>query len=93
MVYSVAVGRTQVYLGEEELGLLDRVASETGASRSELIRRAIRRTFGEQSEEARLDALRRSAGSWRRRRSFTGSEYVDALRGDLNERLRRVGFD
>ena len=92
MVYSGAIGRTQIYLGKEELGLLDTAARETGASRSELIRRAIRRTFGEESKEARLEALRRSAGSWKGRR-FTGSEYVDALRGDLNERLRRVGLE
>jgi Arc/MetJ-type ribon-helix-helix transcriptional regulator len=92
MVYSDAMGRTQVYLGQEELGLLDRAAAETGASRSELIRRAIRRTFGEQSQADRLEALRQSAGSWKRRR-FNGSEYVDALRGDLNERLRRVGLE
>jgi hypothetical protein len=91
MVYRGAKGRTQVYLGSEELGLLDRAAAETGASRSELIRRAIRRTFGEESRDARLEALRRSAGSWKGRR-FSGSEYVDALRGDLNERLRRVGL-
>jgi Arc/MetJ-type ribon-helix-helix transcriptional regulator len=86
------MSRTQVYLGEEELGLLDRAAAESGASRSELIRRAIRTTFGERSQEARLDALRRSAGTWKRRR-FTGSEYVDAVRGDLNERLTRVGLE
>jgi Arc/MetJ-type ribon-helix-helix transcriptional regulator len=92
MVYSDAMGRTQVYLGQEELELLDRATAETGASRSELIRRAIRRTFGEQSQEARLQALRQSAGSWKRRH-FNGSEYVDALRGDLNERLRRVGLE
>jgi hypothetical protein len=92
MVYVDAMGRTQIYLGQEELGLLDRAAAETGASRSELIRRAIRRTFGEQSQEDRLEALRQSAGSWKRRR-FNGSEYVDALRGDLNERLRRVGLE
>jgi len=86
------VGRTQIYLGQEELGLLDRAAAETGASRSELIRRAIRRTFGEDSRDARLEALRESAGSWKRRR-FDGAAYVDALRGDLNERLRRVGLE
>lgn len=33
----------------------------------------------------------RSAGSWKGR-CFTGSDYVDALRGDLKERLRRVGL-
>lgn len=89
-MYSDAVDRTQIYLGREELDLLARAAAETGASRSELIRRAIRSTFGAPTKEARLQALRRSAGSWRGRR-FTGSEYVDLLRGDLNERLRRVG--
>lgn len=92
VAYGDVVGRTQVYLGREELELLDRAAAETGASRSELIRRAIRKTFGGQSQEARLDALRRSAGSWKRR-SFSGSEYVDTLRGDLNERLRRIGLE
>jgi hypothetical protein len=86
------MGRTQIYLGDEELGLLDRAVAETGASRSELIRRAMGSTFGDESREARLRALRRSAGSWKRRR-FDGSQYVDALRGDLNERLRRVGLE
>jgi Arc/MetJ-type ribon-helix-helix transcriptional regulator len=84
------MGRTQVYLGEEELELLDRLARSTGASRSELIRRAVRSTFGERSKDDKLRALDASAGSWAGRR-FTGSEYVDAIRGDLNERLRRRG--
>ena len=30
------MSRTQIYLGEEELKLLDRASEETGASRSEL---------------------------------------------------------
>ncbi len=80
----------QVSLGPEELELLERAAAETGASRSELVRRAIRHTFGAPAKEARLQDLRRSAGSWKGRR-FTGSSYVDAVRGDLNERLRRIG--
>ncbi|MGH3329541.1 MAG: CopG family transcriptional regulator [Streptomycetales bacterium] len=86
------MARTQVYLGAEELQLLDRVASATGASRSELIRRAIRRTFGEQTKDEVLRALDASAGSWVGRRQ-TGAEYVDALRGDVNERLRRLGVE
>src|ERR1039457_3617568 len=85
------MGRTQIYLGDDELELLDRVARETGASRSELIRRAVRSTFGEKTTAERLRALEASAGSWRGRR-FTGAGYVDALRGDLNERLRESGF-
>jgi hypothetical protein len=85
------MSRTQVYLGEDELELLDRAALETGASRSELIRRAVRTTFGGQGKDARLSALDASAGSWRGRRR-TGAEYVDTMRGgDLNERLARLG--
>ena len=86
------MGRTQIYLGDEELELLDRVARATGASRSELIRRAVRRTFGEKTNAEKLQALRASAGSWHDR-SFTGAEYVDTVRGDLNERLRRLGLE
>lgn len=86
------MNRTQIYLDARELELLDRAAHATGASRSELIRRAVRTTFGERSAEDRLAALRRTAGTWEGRR-FTGSDYVDAIRGDLNERLRALGFE
>lgn len=84
--------RTQIYLRREEFALLDRESERTGASRSELIRRAIQRQYGEADTASKLEALRRSAGSWRNRR-FTGAEYVDALRGDLNERLTRLGLE
>jgi Arc/MetJ-type ribon-helix-helix transcriptional regulator len=84
------VMRTQITLGEEETALLDRASRETGASRSELIRRAVRSTFGRGTAEDKLRGLQRSAGSWKDR-DFTGSEYVDAMRGDLDERLRRLG--
>lgn len=92
MTYSGVVGRTQVYLGDEELELLDRAARATGASRSELIRRAVRSTYGQGTAAAKLRALDASAGSWRDR-DLTGAEYVDAVRGDLNQRLRRVGLE
>ncbi|MFN8188081.1 MAG: CopG family transcriptional regulator [Gaiellales bacterium] len=92
MVYSDTIGRTQIYLGSDELELLDRVARATGASRSELVRRAVRRTFGEPTKADRLQALAASAGSWRGR-GFTGSQYVDAVRGDLSERLGRLGLE
>ena len=90
-VYSDAMSRTQIYLGEGELELLDRASRDTGASRSELIRRAVRTTFGEQGKDEKLRALQASAGSWRGRRA-SGAEYVDAIRGgDLNDRLARLG--
>jgi Arc/MetJ-type ribon-helix-helix transcriptional regulator len=85
------MGRTQVYLGEDELDLLERASRDTGASRSELIRRAVRTTFGEHDKVERLRALEASAGSWRARRT-TGAEYVDAIRhGDVDDRLARLG--
>lgn len=84
--------RTQVYLTEEELALLDRASQASGASRSELIRRAVRATFGGGDGRERVAALQEAAGIWRDR-PFTGAEYVDAIRGDLNERLRRLGVD
>lgn len=90
-MYSGAMSRTQVYLGEGELELLDRASQETGASRSELVRRAVRATFGRQGKDERLSGLRASAGSWRGRRR-TGAEYVESMRsGDLNERLAHLG--
>jgi Arc/MetJ-type ribon-helix-helix transcriptional regulator len=85
------MGRTQVYLGEGELELLERASRDTGASRSELIRRAVRTTFGEQGRDEKLRALQASAGAWRSQ-GASGAEYVDAIRGgDLNDRLARLG--
>jgi metal-responsive CopG/Arc/MetJ family transcriptional regulator len=92
MVYSGGMPRTQVYLGDDELDVLDRASRATGASRSELIRRAVRSTFGDKTKAERLRALAGSAGSWRSR-TQTGADYVDALRGDLNERLSRLGVE
>jgi aspartate-semialdehyde dehydrogenase len=40
----------------------------------------------------RSRALTASAGSWRDR-AFTGAEYVDAMRGGLNDRLQRLDFE
>lgn len=92
VVYSDVVARTQVYLGKDELELLDRAARETGASRSELIRRAIHAAFGERTKAERIRALSTSAGSWSSLR-MSGASYVDAVRGDLGERLRRLGVE
>lgn len=88
--------RTQIYLDENELQLLERAARESGASRSELIRRAIRRTYGAtrgRTPEERLAAIRAAAGIWADR-DFTGDEYVRAIRsGDMNANLRRLGVE
>src|SRR5271170_2199050 len=80
LVYVGVMLRTQVYLGDEELEVLDRAARAAGASISELIRRSVRESFGLKTKADRMQALRASAGSWKGR-SFTGAEYVDAHRG------------
>ena len=88
-MYTDVVHRTQIYLDDEELAALEAAAKRTGASRSELIRRAIRTQYGEHPVASRLEALRSSAGAWTAR-DYTGSEYVDSMRGDVNERLSRL---
>lgn len=89
------MGRTQIYLTDTELELLDQAERATGASRSELIRRAVRATYGppQRSSEERLANLMAAAGIWKDR-SFTGEEYVRAIRsGDMNANLRRLGVE
>ncbi|CAN5238321.1 ribbon-helix-helix domain-containing protein [soil metagenome] len=83
--------RTQVYLGSQERELLDHAALRTGASRSELIRRAIRAQYGTVNFETRRATLRATAGGWQDW-PVSGEEYVEGIRGDLNERLRRLGW-
>lgn len=83
--------RTQITLNDQELELLDRAVRATGASRSELIRRAIHSVYGSLNQQERMAALKRSAGAWRGR-DFTGAEYVDAIRDDLGDRLSRLGL-
>jgi Arc/MetJ family transcription regulator len=91
-MYSDGVHRTQIYLDDHEFDLLTQASQRTGASRSELIRRAVRTQYGTDTPEGRLAALRASAGTWSDR-SATGGEYVEDLRGDLAQRLEQVGLD
>lgn len=86
----MAMTRTQIYLADDERDLLDRASQLTGASTSELIRRAIRTTYGRPlTKEEKLAAMRAAAGSWADR-EFTGAEYVEAIRGRDSEQRRRV---
>jgi hypothetical protein len=88
-MYTNVVHRTQIYLDEQEVSALDAAAVRTGASRSELIRRAIRAQYGQQPAAWRLEALRSSSGAWTGR-DYTGSQFVDSLRGDVNDRMARL---
>jgi hypothetical protein len=88
-MYTDVMHRTQIYLDDQEVSALEAAAVRTGASRSELIRRAIRAQYGEQPTVSRLKAIRSSAGTWTGR-NYTGSQFVDSLRGDVNDRLARL---
>ena len=74
--------RTQIYLTRAELSVLDRIKGETGVSQSELVRRAIDRTYlaGDvRTREERLAIVDKAAGAWAGR-SETGAQYVERLR-------------
>jgi len=91
VVYNNVVARKQIYLGDEEVDLLARAELETGASRSELIRRAIRFSYGAANVADRVGVLRTTSGAWKSRQ-VSGADQVESLRGDLDERLKRLGL-
>jgi metal-responsive CopG/Arc/MetJ family transcriptional regulator len=88
--------RTQIHLSDDDVALLDAASRATGASRSELIRRAVRAQYAPRGPRGRTPAERAAAivaaaGAWKDR-AFTGEEYVRAIRsGDMNANLRRLG--
>lgn len=73
--------RTQIYLSERDLSLLDRESARSGRTRSRLIRDAIDLAYPDQVDVEEFErVLRAAAGAWKDR-PFTGAEYVDAVRG------------
>jgi predicted DNA-binding protein len=78
--------RTNIYLEERQTERLDRLASEEGVSRAELIRRLLDRALVERDDDLAgdLEAIENS---------FAVLEHVDALprgTGDREEHLARV---
>lgn len=83
--------RTQITLTEEQRRALDAEASRTGASMSELVRRAIDATYlADQDRVTDLDAIEAAAGGWSQR---TGDDDVDgaAYTGRLRSGRRLSG--
>ncbi|HEY5293997.1 MAG TPA: CopG family transcriptional regulator [Gaiellaceae bacterium] len=80
--------RTQISLEADAVELLDREAERTGASRSELIRRAVRQQYGdggggiasELYAARKKRALDQAFGIWKDRKFKSGEEYIRALR-------------
>ena len=82
-MYNSGVTRTQIHLSDDEIAILDRERGRTGASRSELIRRAIRSMYGSHNS-GRLKSLGFvSDGRW-------SSETIDEELAQIyEERFRR----
>lgn len=71
--------RTQIYLGPEEVELLEEASRRTGATKSSLIRMAVRRQYGRPNTEARIADLVATAGLWSDR-AESAADYVDEVR-------------
>lgn len=83
--------RTQVYLTRSERAALERVHKETGVTQSELVRRAIDRTYLGRERLTRGERLRianAAAGAWTARHE-TGAAYVERLRSGRLAPLHR----
>src|SRR5689334_768704 len=92
-IYTMAdeLERTQVYLTRAERALLERAHRETGVTQSELIRRAIDRTYlGRRrlTQDERRRVAQEAAGAWAGREQ-TGAEYAERLRSGRLARLHR----
>jgi Ribbon-helix-helix protein, copG family len=79
--------RTQIYLSMREVDALEREAAATGRSKSDLIREAIDRAYVLPDQSLLLQAIERSAATWRRSKQ-SGAEYVERLR--TGRRLARL---
>ena len=88
-VYTYIMQRTQIYLGEVEARILDRLARRTGRTRSQLIREAIEAAYVDaRSPQAIEAALVETAGSWRRSGS-SGAAWVERRRRGRLSKLHR----
>ena len=90
MYISYIMRRTQIYLSEEQGRYLERRSRATGRTVSELIRTAIDDAYLKRrpmDRAERLRIVRSTAGAWKDF-PYTGSEYVERIRG--SGRLARL---
>ncbi len=85
-MYIDVILRTQIYLDKEEIAALDAAERQSGANRSELIRRAIRAQYGQLDPSDRSAALEASSGAWSGREG-SGARRIDELRRDADIRV------
>jgi len=77
--------RTQITLEDEQYKKLQAMSHETGLSMSELIRRAVDRTYVVGAKAA----FDESFGAWKGRR-MSGAEHVERTRRGLGARLENL---
>jgi len=78
--------RTQIYLDEGQKTALDKLSAESGATVSELIRRAVDEFIAKRGVDFE-DALERSFGIWRGRKDIGKTRgYVRKLRSEWEDR-------
>jgi hypothetical protein len=73
--------KTTVYLSDDEVEGLRRVAAETGASQSDLIRRGLRAVLGEPPSSRVFHSMGKGASGGRRPRRWTSEEVYDKAFG------------
>jgi predicted CopG family antitoxin len=78
--------RTQITLSDAQYARLKEESQRSGASLSELIRRALEQTYGLPRLEDSRPALDDSFGAWSNR-DFDGAKYVEGLRRGMARRL------
>lgn len=81
--------RTQIYLRDDDVVALDAESARTGASRAELIRRAIRLQYGEPSQWDKLEVLHATT-KIRPDQPETGADYVEHIRAGAHEQMSRL---
>jgi hypothetical protein len=77
--------RTQITLTDEQYELLRSEARRRGLGLSELIRRAVDRSYGTVDRDEQRAALQESFASWSD--GDDGASYVEALRPGMEQRL------
>jgi hypothetical protein len=78
--------RTQITLSDAQYARLKEESKRTGASLSELIRRALEEAYQLPRLEDAQSALGDSFGAWGNR-DFDGAKYVERLRRGMARRL------
>lgn len=78
--------RTQITLTDEQYERLLEESRRSGLGPSELVRRALDRSYGPASDADVNGALEASFASWSGR-NFDGASYVEELRRGISRRL------